>query len=141
MAVGMFLVDGLEASEEGIGSSGEGDDRVGEYPFSESVVVDDTGDVLPQPKNDPSLDAPGDFGNGLFVISELYDSFEYDLSTVLGIFMLCGGVGLVENMDIVAEGGTLVELESLHHGAVDSDAMVIVESLKNLACLSKEARA
>ncbi len=40
---------------------GEG---MGEIDFSEKVVVEDAGDVLPpQPKNEPSLEAPGDFGN------------------------------------------------------------------------------
>ncbi len=40
---------------------GEG---MGEIDFSEKVVVEDAGDVLPpQPKKDPSLEAPGDFGS------------------------------------------------------------------------------
>jgi hypothetical protein len=59
----------------------------------------------------------------------------------LGMFILCGGVGLFENMDIVAEGGTLVEQESLYHGAVDSDADVRADSLVNLACFAKGAPA
>ncbi len=42
---------------------GEG---MGEIDFSEKVVVDDAGDVLPpQPKNEPSVEAPGDFGSDL----------------------------------------------------------------------------
>jgi hypothetical protein len=45
---------------------------------------------------------------------------------------------LFENTDIVAEGGTLVELESLYHGPVDSDADVRAESLVNLANFARE---
>lgn len=48
---------------------------------------------------------------------------------------------MLEKMDIVAEGGTLVELESLYHGAVDSDADVRADSLVNLACFAKGAPA
>jgi hypothetical protein len=44
----------------------------------------------------------------------------------------------LENMDIVAEGGTLVELESLYHWTVNSDAAVRAESLVNLACFASE---
>ena len=54
----------------------------------------------------------------------------------MGTLILCGGVGLLENMDIVADGGTLFELESLHHWAVDSDTDVEAESLINLACFA-----
>ena len=115
---------------------------MGEKDFSENVVVEDAGDVLPpQPKNDPSLDAPGDFGKGLFVVLESCDSLEYVRDIALGMFMLCGGVGLFENMDIVAEGGTLVELESLYHWVVDSEAVVRADSLINLACFAKGAPA
>ena len=36
---------------------------MGEKDFSEKVVVEDAGDVFPpQPKKDPSLEVPGDFG-------------------------------------------------------------------------------
>lgn len=57
---------------------GEG---IGEYDFSEKVVVDELGDVVPpQLKKDPSLEAPGDlgkFGNGFcMVLLESLDSFE-----------------------------------------------------------------
>lgn len=48
--------------------------------------------------------------------------------------MLCGGVGLVENMDIVECERRVVELVSLCHGLVDPDADVKTESLANLAC-------
>ena len=142
IAVGIFLVAVLEASDRVRLCSDEWGDGIGEKDLSENVVVEDTGDVLPpQPKNDPSLDAPGDFGKGLFVMLESCDSLEYVRDTALGMFMLCGGVGLFENMDIVAEGGTLVELESLYHGAADSDADVRADSLVNLACFAKGAPA
>lgn len=141
MAVGIFLVVVLEASDRASLCSDECGDGMGEYGFSENVVVEDTGDVPPQPKNVPSLDVPGDFGKGLFVILESCDSLEYVRDTALGMFMLCGGVGLFENMDIVAEGGTLFELESLYHGMVDSDADVRADSLVNLACFAKGAPA
>lgn len=51
--------------------------------------------------------------------------------------MLCGGVGLVENMDIVECERRLVELVSLCHGLVDPDADVKTESLANLACFAR----
>ena len=102
----------------------------------------DAGDVAPpQPKKDPSLDAPGDFGKGLFVMLESCNSLEYVLGTALGVLILCGGRGLFENIDIVAEGGTLVELESLYHGAVCSDAEVRADSLVNLVCFADGAPA
>ena len=77
MALGMFFAAVLDASGRArFCSYGCGDGR-GENDLSENVVVVDTGDALPpQPKNVPSLVAPGDFGKGLFVISEPCDSFE-----------------------------------------------------------------
>ena len=44
---------------------------------------------------------------------------------------------MVEKMDIVAEPGILVVLESLYHWPVDSDADVRADSLPNLACFVK----
>ena len=52
-------------------------DGMGEKDFSESVVVEDGGDVLPappQPKKEPSLEAPGDFGAFCIVVLESYES-------------------------------------------------------------------
>ena len=92
---------------------------------------------FPNRKNDPSLDPPGDFGKGLFVLLEMCESFENERVTVWCVFMYFGGEGLVENTDIVAEGGTLVELESVYHGPVDSEADVRAESLVNLASFAK----
>lgn len=43
-----------------------------------------------------------------------------------------------EKMDIVAEAGILNVLESLYHGAVDSEADVRADSLPNLACCVSE---
>lgn len=69
MAEGMFrVVVVLEASgrvrlysEDW--TEGEG---MGEIDFSENVVVEEAGDAFPpQPKKDPSLEAPGDLGSGL----------------------------------------------------------------------------
>lgn len=38
-------------------------DGMGDIDLSENVVVGDAGDVFPpQPKKEPSFDAPGDFG-------------------------------------------------------------------------------
>ena len=71
---------------------------------------------------------------------ESCDSFEYVLDTAF-VFMLCGGKGLFEKMDIVAEGGTLVELESLYQRPVFSDADVKADSLVNLACFARGAPA
>jgi hypothetical protein len=51
--------------------------------------------------------------------------------------MLCGGVGLVENMDIVECERRVVELVSLCHGLVDPEAEVKTESLANLACFDR----
>jgi hypothetical protein len=51
---------------------------MGDIDFSEKVVVEEAGDVLPpQPKKDPSLEAPGDFGSAFWmVILESFDSLE-----------------------------------------------------------------
>lgn len=54
----------------------------------------------------------------------------------LGELRLCGGVGLLENMDIL-ECEWLAELESLYHGPIDSEPDVRVESWVNLACFAK----
>jgi hypothetical protein len=54
---------------------GEG---MGEIDFSENVVVDEAGDGLPpQPKKDPSFEAPGDFGSAFWmVVLDSFESFE-----------------------------------------------------------------
>ena len=51
---------------------------MGDIDFSEKVVVEEAGDVLPpQPKKDPSLEAPGDFGSAFWmVVLESFDSLE-----------------------------------------------------------------
>lgn len=51
---------------------------MGEKDLSENVVVEDVGEFPPQPKNDPSLEAPGDFGGCDFciVVLESLDSLE-----------------------------------------------------------------
>jgi hypothetical protein len=65
MAVGIFLLLDLEASARARLCSEDCGDGIGEKDFSEKVVIDEAGDVLPpQPKKDPSLEAPGDFGCG-----------------------------------------------------------------------------
>jgi hypothetical protein len=128
----------LEASELGwFASLGDG---IGEYAdFSENVVVEDAGDAAPpQPKNVPSLDPPGDLGKGLFVLLESCESLEYVRATPFGMVILCGGVGLVENTDIVAEGGKLVVLKSIEAGPADSDTVVRAGRL-NLSSFGKGA--
>jgi hypothetical protein len=69
----MFLVVFFEASEGVRMCSDEAGEGTGEMDFSENSVVEESGDALPQPKNDPNLDALGDFGRGLFVILKSYD--------------------------------------------------------------------
>jgi len=63
-------LEALEGVGGWSGVWGEGDgDGSGEYGFSEKVVVEDAGDALPpHPKNDPSLDPPGDFGCGFWMV-------------------------------------------------------------------------
>jgi hypothetical protein len=65
MAVGMFLVVVvLEASGRVRLYSEDWGEGMGEIDFSEKVVVEEAGDgAPPQPKKDPSLEAPGDFGS------------------------------------------------------------------------------
>jgi hypothetical protein len=108
---------------------GEGVGR-GEYGLSEKVVVEEAGE--PQPKKDPSLEPPGDLGCVFCTGVELDEAG-------LGTFIVCGGVGLVENTDIVAELGWLVELEPLYQVPVDSVTVVRVESLVNRACFTTGA--
>lgn len=69
---------------------------MGEKDFSENVVVEEGGDVLlaPQPKKEPSLEAPGDFGTFCIVVLESYESLEKVRE------MVCGGVAFVEKTDI-----------------------------------------
>ena len=64
MAVGIFLVLDLEASVRERLCSEDCGDGMGEKDFSEKDVEGEAGDVLPpQPKKDPSFEAPGDFGS------------------------------------------------------------------------------
>jgi len=56
----------------------------------------------------------------------------------LGELSLCGGVGLAENMGIVADPGILEETESLNHGPVESEADVNADSLPNVESFSRE---
>ena len=80
--------------------------------MSENVVVEEVGDVVPpQPKNEPSLEALGDLGcDFCMVVLESLDSLEKvrmggcdDDRTGPSSFIVCGGKGLFENMDIVAD--------------------------------------
>lgn len=57
----------------------------------------------------------------------------------LETLMVCGGVGLVEKTDIVAELGWLVELEPLYQVPVDSVTVVRAESLVKRACFATGA--
>jgi len=72
------------------------------------------------------------------VVFESFESLEKLRDIAFGEVVRCGGVGLVENMDIV-EREWLVELESLYHGLTDSDADVTADSLFNLACFARAA--
>jgi hypothetical protein len=98
--------------------------------------VDDAGDDMPpQPKKDPSLDPPGDFG-GTFCTGVESDKAGLDM------LIVCGGAAFVENTDIVVVEETewLVELEPLYQELVDSVTVVRVDSLVNRACLVPGAR-
>lgn len=78
MAEGMFLADVvLEASADvRVDSLGPGE-GIGENDFSENVVVEDGDEFPPQPKNDPSLLVPGDFGcDFCIVVLESFESLE-----------------------------------------------------------------
>jgi len=113
---------------------------MGENSFSEKLDVEDDGDVCPpHPKNDPSLEFPGDFCGDLLltVVLVSVDSLELVRDIALGKFSLCGGVGLLEKMDIVADVGTL-DVESLNHGPVESEAVVRGDWVLNHSCFSKE---
>jgi hypothetical protein len=125
---GIFVVVFEALAEAGKRSvvCGEGVGR-GEYGFSEKVVVEEAGDdAPPQPKKDPSLEPPGDLGWVFCTGVELDEAVE--------TLRVCGGAALVENTDIVAELGWLVELEPLYHGPVDSVTVVRFESLVKRAC-------
>ena len=79
MAEGKFrVVVGLEASGRVRLYWDDWGDGMGETDFSEKVVVEEAGDGLPpQPKKEPSLEAPGDFGSGFWmVLSGSFDSLE-----------------------------------------------------------------
>lgn len=138
IAVGIgFELLVLEASARGRFSDvwGEG---IGENDFSEKDVVDEDGDVFPpQPKKEPSFDPLGDLGCDFWmVVLEPFDSLLKVRDIPLGELRLCGGVGLLENMDIL-EREWLAELESLYHGPIDSEPDVRAESWVNLACFAK----
>lgn len=78
MAEGIFFEDVvLEASAVvRVNSLGPGD-GMGEKDFSENVVVEDVGEFPPQPKNEPSFEAPGDFGCVFcIVVLDSLDSLE-----------------------------------------------------------------
>lgn len=78
MAAGIFLLDVvLEASTVvRVYSLGPGD-GIGEKDLSENVVVEDVGEFAPQPKNEPSLEPPGDFGCCFcIVVLDSFESFE-----------------------------------------------------------------
>ena len=99
-------------------------------------MVDDAGDDMPlQPKKDPSLDPPGDFG-GTFCTGVESDKAGLDM------LIVCGGAAFDENTDIVVaeEAEWLVELEPLYQELVDSVTVVRVDSLVNRACLVPGAR-
>lgn len=104
---------------------------MGEYDFSENVVVDDGGDVVlaPQPKKEPSLEAPGDFGAFCIVVLESYESLEKVRESV------CGGAAFVEKMDMFEWTG-VVDLESLSHASGEY-AGVNGNSLSNRAGFAK----
>jgi len=77
MAVGFVRV--LEASVEMAWKFGVWGDGMGENSFSEKLDVEDAGDVLPpQPKKEPSFEAPGDFCGDLLLTVVLlsFVSFE-----------------------------------------------------------------
>ena len=98
--------------------------------------MDEAGDDMPpQPKNDPSLEPPGDFG-GTFCTG--VESDKAGLDTLI----VCGGAAFVEKTDIVVveERERLVELEPLYQGLVDSVTVVRVDSLVSRACLVCGAR-
>ena len=68
----MFVLD---ASGSGRLSSEVLAEGMGEKDFSENVLVEEGGEVLPpQPKKEPSLEAPGDFGAFCTVVLESYES-------------------------------------------------------------------
>jgi hypothetical protein len=115
----VFLLEG-DLSEDFLGDM---EDCAGEYALSsEKVVVDEAGEVLPpQPKNDPSFDAPGDLGVVLLELLKELASFEKSLDATLSGRFRCGGVGLVEKMDIVA-GDASLEVNSSYQGPVEADA-------------------
>ena len=58
----MGLILAARAFEACGWSSGDCGEGIGEYVFSEKLVLDEIGDVLPpHPKNEPSFEPPGDF--------------------------------------------------------------------------------
>lgn len=73
-------------------------DGIGEKPFSEEKVVDDAGDVLPQPNRDPSFEPPGDLGCDFCMV--VLESLE---KLRVLTFIVCGGSGFVEKSDIVVD--------------------------------------
>jgi hypothetical protein len=83
------------------------------------------------------LEAPGDFcGDFCTGVVVSIESCEKVRDEPLDTFILCGGVGLAEKMDIVAEFGIL-EPASVNHAPVDSLVDVRADSLPNLACFDK----
>lgn len=74
MADGGFLAPFDLDTSAGLCSDAWGD-GIGEYDLSEKLVVEEAGDIAPpHPKNDPSLEAPGDLGNFCMVALESFDS-------------------------------------------------------------------
>lgn len=96
----MFLAGPLETSVGVRLLSNVCGDGMGEKLFSsaEEKVVEDAGDVLPQPNKDPSFDPPGDLGCDFCMV--LLESFE---KLRVLTFMVCGGSGFEEKSDIVVD--------------------------------------
>jgi hypothetical protein len=110
-------------------------DGKGEFFSSENVTLVEPGEVFPpQPKKDPSFDAPGDLGSGLSMLLIVFASNAAPRVPSLGRLRF-GGEGLEEKRDIVPGREWPGKSVSSYQTPVEFEVVLRAVSLVNLAWL------